>query len=128
MNRVEETASMPSMSARASTTRAQVARIAEEDIRQMAAELERWGTQVDELVATTVAPGVGARIDFHEGVDDVRTKDVRTKYEIARARFDELKNVQVQHRACLERPRGCLREMGELARLKGECHDQSHRS
>jgi hypothetical protein len=91
MNRVEETASMPSMSARASTTRAQVARIAEEDIRQMAAELERWGTQVDELVATTVAPGVGARIDFHEGVDDVRTKDVRTKYEIARARFDELK-------------------------------------
>jgi DNA repair exonuclease SbcCD ATPase subunit len=86
MNRVEETASMPSMSARASTTRAQVARIADEDVRQMAAQLEHWGTQLDELVAKTGAPGVDARIDFHEGIDDLKTK-----YAIARARLDELK-------------------------------------
>ena len=86
MIRVEEIASIPSMSARASTTRAQVARIAGEDVRQMAAQLEHWGTQLDELVAKTVALRRDARVDLHEGIDDLKTK-----YEIARARFDELK-------------------------------------
>ena len=86
MNRAKETASLRSMSARASTIRAQVARIADEDVQQMAAQLEHWGTQLDELVAKTVAPGVDARIDLHAGIDDLKTK-----YEIARARFDELK-------------------------------------
>jgi hypothetical protein len=86
MNRAKEPASLPSMSARASTTRAHIARIADEDVRQMAAQLEHWGTQLDELVAKTGAPGVDARIDLHEGIDDLKTK-----YVIARARLDELK-------------------------------------
>jgi hypothetical protein len=86
MNRVEKTASMSSMSARASTTRAHIARIADQDVRQMAAQLEHWGTQLDELVARTGAHGVEARRSAHASIDALKTK-----YATAHARLDELK-------------------------------------
>jgi len=86
MNRAKDPASLPSMSARASTIRAQVTRIADEDVRQMATQLEHWGARLDEFVAKIVAPGVDARIDLRADIDDLKTK-----YEIAHARFDELK-------------------------------------
>jgi hypothetical protein len=66
--------------------RAQVARIAEEDVVQMAAQLEQWGARLDELVAKVVAAGVESKSEDRQGIDDLKTK-----YEVARAGFDEFK-------------------------------------
>ena len=58
--------------------------MAEANVEYMATQLEQWGTKLDALVARVVAPGVASRIDDHEGIDDLKTK-----YEVARGRFDE---------------------------------------
>jgi len=86
VNSMEATAAMYSMSTRASMTRAQVARLAEGDFLQMATQLEHWAAKLEELVAKVVAAGAESRSDEQQGIDDLKTK-----YEIARATFAELK-------------------------------------
>jgi hypothetical protein len=77
---------MYSMSTRASMTRAQVTKVAEEDVLQMAAQLEQWGTRLDELAAKVGAPGAESRSDDQQDIDDLKTK-----YGVARAKLDEFK-------------------------------------
>jgi hypothetical protein len=86
VNLIEEFAHKPSMSTRASVTRAEVARMGEEDVVLMATQLEQWGTKLDELIAQNLALGMDARIDERPGIDELKTK-----YEVARTRFDEFK-------------------------------------
>ena len=83
VNKSEGIASMPSMSRRASMTRAQVTEVAEEDVLQMTAELEQWCARLDALAAQLVA---STRIDDHANL-----RALRAKYAIARARFDEFR-------------------------------------
>jgi hypothetical protein len=58
----------------------------EANIVQMAARLKQWGTKLDDLIAKVAASGADAGIDSRRGIDDLKTK-----YQVARARFDELK-------------------------------------
>ena len=83
----EETALVPSMSARARTTRVEVARIAEANIEQMTMQLDQWGTRLDALVAEVFGPGAAARTGHHQALEALKTK-----YEISRARFAEFKS------------------------------------
>jgi hypothetical protein len=83
----EETAFVPSMSARARTTRVEVARIAEANIEQMTMQLDQWGTRLEALVAEAFEPGADARTGHHEAIEALKTK-----YEMSRARFAEFKS------------------------------------
>jgi hypothetical protein len=87
VNSIEAPAYMPSMSTRASITRAQVRKVAEEDVLAMATQLKQWGAKLDELAAKVVAAGANARIGYREGIDELKAK-----YEVARARFSEFKS------------------------------------
>ena len=60
--------------------------MAEEDVLQMAAQLGHWGAKLDKLVAKVVGTGAESRSEDHQGIGDLKTK-----YELVRARFDELK-------------------------------------
>jgi hypothetical protein len=53
---------------------------------KMELELQRWGAKLDELMARADADGTGARIDYRR-----RLADMKTKYEAAQTRLDELK-------------------------------------
>jgi hypothetical protein len=86
MNRIEETVSIPSMSDRASVTRAQVARIGEANVEQMTTQLDHWGLHLDALVARVIASGAGASADLHQALGTLKAK-----HELARARFEEFK-------------------------------------
>ena len=77
---------MPSMATRASVTRAEVARMAEDDVLQMTTQLAHWGTKLDELVAESGGDGQDASTGEPQGIDDLKTK-----YEVARARFNDFK-------------------------------------
>jgi hypothetical protein len=56
---------MPSMFARATTTRAEVARIAEANVEQMTMQLDKWGTKLEALAAKVFAPGAHVRAGYH---------------------------------------------------------------
>lgn len=74
----------PSMSARASMTRAEVTNIDEASLSQMRTRLERWGSQLNTLETNALALGGDEASELHQ-----RIKDLRTKYQIARGWFDE---------------------------------------
>jgi hypothetical protein len=86
VNRVEEPASVPSMSARASTTRAQMAEIAETNLTLMTTQLDAWGAKVDALVANVETPEADTRTGYPQAIDALKTK-----YELSRVRFEEFK-------------------------------------
>jgi len=52
---------------------------------QMEAELRRWGEKLEDLIARADA-GTGAQIDYRR-----RLEDMKTKYETAQTKLDELK-------------------------------------
>jgi hypothetical protein len=83
---------MDSMSERVRLNRAQVATIAEANMEQMAAQLDRWSTRVDALVA-------GAHSSEAETSDGLReaVTVLKSKYEISRARFQELRTAGSSH-------------------------------
>ena len=58
----------------------------EAHVGKMQAELERWGARLDDLVAKADAAGTGAKIDYR-----ARLEDAMASYDIAKARFAELK-------------------------------------
>jgi hypothetical protein len=74
----------PSMSARVSMTRAEVTRIDEKSLAQMKTRLERWAAQLDALETNILELGEDSRDQIRESI-----KRLRSKYQIARAWFDE---------------------------------------
>lgn len=69
----------PSMSARASMTRAEVTRIDEASLWQVRTRLERWGGQLDTLQTTPPPFGEASGDDNRESINRLKAK-----YQIAR--------------------------------------------
>ena len=87
MNWIEEVTTKPSMSTRANMVREQITEIAEAHIRKMETQLQRWGANLDELVAKAETAGSAeVEVDYRKGIDDLKSK-----YQVAQAKFAEFK-------------------------------------
>ena len=59
---------------------------ADADLGKMEAELQQWGTRLDNLLAMADLVGTAARIDYRQRLDDPKEK-----YDAAEAKLAELK-------------------------------------
>ena len=89
VNRSEEG---PSMSARAETTRLQIARIAQTNLEQMSTQLKQWGRRLELIGATDLATDARARIGRQPALDILTTK-----YRVARKKFEEFERAGARY-------------------------------
>jgi hypothetical protein len=52
----------------------------------MEAQLRNWGVKIDKVMARAEAAGIGVKVEYRKGVDDLKAK-----YKVAQSRFDECK-------------------------------------
>ncbi len=69
----------------------------EADVGKMEAQIEVWGAKINGLAAAAAKAGVGARIDLHLHIDDLKVKRA-----VALAKFDEFKTAEAAKRASLK--------------------------
>ena len=69
----------------------------EADVGKLEAQLKVWGARIDRLAAAAGKAGVGARIELHQQIDDLKAKRA-----IAQARFDEFRAAGIATQARLE--------------------------
>lgn len=80
----QEVVQRPSMSARASVTRAEVTKIDGASLAQMKTRIEQWGAQLNALETNVIALGGDSADQIRESIERLRSR-----YQIARVWFDE---------------------------------------
>ena len=58
--------------------------IVETNAGKMETQLRNWGVKLDKVMARAEAAGTGVKIDYRQGLDDLKAK-----YKVAQSKFDE---------------------------------------